>query len=57
MSGLPKTGTGGMAIAIGGSSFYLPLWATIAVTGVAMVALGIGLVRVGWRRNKPVNAS
>ncbi len=55
MSGLPKTGTG-LAVAIGGSSYYLGAW-QIAAFGLALVVLGVGLVRFGWRRNKSSSAA
>ena len=56
MSGtsLPKTGLGSLALAVGGTTFYLGAW-QIAVAGVALVLAGIAFVRFGWRRGKAVN--
>ncbi len=55
MSGLPKTGTG-FALAVGGASYYIGAW-QIAAIGITLVAAGVLLVRLGWRRNKSVNSA
>lgn len=56
MSGgsLPKTGLGGFTIAVGGTSVYFGAW-QIAVVGVALVALGVVAIRLGWRRKKAIH--
>jgi hypothetical protein len=56
MSGgtLPKTGLGGFAVTVAGTSVYFGAW-QIALIGAVAVGLGITLVRFGWRRNKPIH--
>ena len=59
ISGLPKTGPGGVTLALGGvglGTVYLPLWLVLTVVALLAIGTGIVLVRYGWRRSKPVNA-
>ena len=59
ISGLPKTGPGGVTLALGGvglGTVYLPLWLVLVLVALLAISAGILMVRMTWRRGKPVNA-
>lgn len=56
MSGgtLPRTGMGAFTLAVGGVSYSAPLPVALAVGGALTVLAGAVLVRLAWRRQRPV---
>jgi hypothetical protein len=56
ISGIPKSN---VPMALGGlglGATFMPVWLTLTIAVLLLTVTAVTLVRLGWRRGKPVNA-